>query len=208
MFQYYNIHPKGLLVGDCVKRSIALAAQMDYMEVQRELNRYKKVTHASAFNTDYNPHKYVENVLHGIKMSFPAEAGKKRMTAEKFSDTYRTGSYVLNMAGHWSCCVDGVIYDTWDCSDKCVYTAYRLSNQPRKHRPPLLETMLKNLMVVRTIKSDPTRMEVKFYDRLGDVTCKKIPTTESKEYIRHKIEDQQWQIVDLDKHLLEARGQQ
>ena len=23
-------------------------------------------------------------------------------------------------------CVDGVIYDTWDCSEKCVYTAYQI----------------------------------------------------------------------------------
>ena len=32
------------------------------------------------------------------------------------------------MAGHWSCCVDGVIYDTWDCSEKCVYTAYKMQS--------------------------------------------------------------------------------
>ena len=30
------------------------------------------------------------------------------------------------MAGHWSCCVDGVIYDTWNCEQKCVYTAWKL----------------------------------------------------------------------------------
>lgn len=126
MYQYLNVHPKGLIVGDCVKRAITLAAQMDYMEVQRELNRYKKVTGAQSFNSDYNPHKYVENVLHARKLSFPAERGKKRMTAGEFSRTHPSGRYILNMAGHWSCCVDGIIYDTWDCSEKCVYTAYQI----------------------------------------------------------------------------------
>jgi len=126
MYQFLNVHPKGLIVGDCVKRAITLAAQMDYMEVQRELNRYKKVTGAANFNSDYNPHKYVENVLHARKLSFPAQKGKPRMTAGEFSRTYPTGRYILNMAGHWSCCVDGVIYDTWDCSHKCVYTAYHV----------------------------------------------------------------------------------
>ena len=77
MFRYYNAHPKGLIVGDCVKRAISKAANMDYTEVQRELNRYKKVTGAKAFNSDYNPHKYVENMLHGVKMSFPAIKGQK-----------------------------------------------------------------------------------------------------------------------------------
>ena len=126
MYKYFNAHPKGLSVGDCVKRAITLAAQMDYMEVQRELNRYKKVTGAKAFNSDYNPHKYVENVLHGVKLSFPAEKGKPRMNGQRFCESYKKGRYILNMAGHWSCCVDGVIYDTWDCSDKCVYTAYKI----------------------------------------------------------------------------------
>lgn len=126
MYKYFNAHPKGLSVGDCVKRAITLAAQMDYMEVQRELNRYKKVTGAKAFNSDYNPHKYVENVLHGVKLSFPAEKGKPRMNGQRFCEAYKKGRYILNMAGHWSCCVDGVIYDTWDCSDKCVYTAYKI----------------------------------------------------------------------------------
>ena len=126
MYQFYNAHPRGLFVNDCVKRAISRAANMDYGEVQRELNRYKKVTGAKSFNSDYNPHKYVESVLHGVKMSFPAVKGHKRMNGKTFSETYTKGSYILNMAGHWSCCVDGVIYDTWDCSSKCVYTAYKV----------------------------------------------------------------------------------
>ena len=48
------------------------------------------------------------------------------MNGQRFCEAYKKGRYILNMAGHWSCCVDGVIYDTWDCSDKCVYTAYKI----------------------------------------------------------------------------------
>lgn len=127
MFVYYNAHPKGLLVGDCVKRAITKATGLDYMEVQRELNRYKKISGAKDFNERSNCNGYVENVLHGIKYSFPATAGRKRMNGARFCEAYSEGSYILNMAGHWSCCVDGVIYDTWDCSLKTVYTAYKIS---------------------------------------------------------------------------------
>ena len=42
VYKYFNAHPKGLSVEDCVKRAITVAAQMDYMEVQRELNRDKR----------------------------------------------------------------------------------------------------------------------------------------------------------------------
>lgn len=181
MYMYYNAHPKQLLVGDCVKRAITLASGMDYMEVQRELNRYKKVTGAKAFNTDYNPHKYVENVLHGVKLSFPAEAGKKRMNGEKFCVAYPKGRYILNMAGHWSCCIDGIIYDTWDCSEKCVYTAYRLDNvglcNPSKSKPKmcynytadaLLGTMT---LFIYDGNSQRVRRTLKTSDYKGYVLC-------------------------------------
>lgn len=128
-YEYYNAHPKGLRVNDCVKRAISLAAQMDYMEVSRELNRYKKITGAKSFNSDRNCFKYVEQVLKAKKLSFPAVKGKPRMNGSGFCYNYPKGRYILNMAGHWSCCVDGVIYDTWDCSEKCVYTAYEIIDE-------------------------------------------------------------------------------
>lgn len=126
MYQFYNAHPKGLFVGDCVKRAIVKSTGMDYMEVQRALNRYKKVTGAAKFNSHRNCDKYVEEVLHGIRISFPAQKGKPRMNGERFCKAYPSGSYILNMAGHWSCCVDGIIYDTFDCSEKCVYSCYKM----------------------------------------------------------------------------------
>ena len=128
MYKFFNAHPKGLIVRDCVKRSITKATGIDYMEVSRELNRFKKITGAKSFNSDRNCFEYVEHVLGGKKLSFPAIKGQPRMNGERFAETHRKGSYILNMAGHWSCCVDGVIYDTWDCTDKCVYTAYDMTN--------------------------------------------------------------------------------
>lgn len=126
MYQFYNAHPKGLLVPDCVKRAISKAANMDYHQVQLELNRYKKVTGAKSFNSDRNPDKYVMNILKGQKISFPAVKGQSRMNGERFCKKYPRGRYILQMANHWTCCVDGIIYDTWDCSDKCVYVAWEI----------------------------------------------------------------------------------
>lgn len=129
MYQFLNVHPEGKLVPDCVKRAITTAAQMDYHEVQLELNRHKKLTGAKTFNEDKNWKSYVENVLNGVKLSFPAKAGKPRMNGERFCKAYPKGRYILNMAGHLSCCVDGIIYDTWDTRNKCVYTAYEIKPQ-------------------------------------------------------------------------------
>lgn len=133
MYQFLNVHPEGKLVPDCVKRAITLAAEMDYKEVQLELNRHKKLTGAKTFNEDKNWKSYVENVLEGRKLSFPAVKGMPRMSGERFCKAYPRGRYILNMAGHLSCCVDGIIYDSWDCSEKCVYTAYEIKPQMKHY---------------------------------------------------------------------------
>lgn len=188
MYKYFNAHPKGLSVGDCVKRAITVAAQMDYMEVQRELNRYKKVTGAKAFNSDYNPHKYVENVLHGVKLSFPAEKGKPRMNGQSFCESYKKGRYILNMAGHWSCCVDGVIYDTWDCSDKCVYTAYKIT--------PVGAAKM-NLKYCCTYEQESPRVGVvKIYDGNGNFTERRIEPRMKDGYIKC-LEDQGYPFIEF-----------
>ena len=125
MYKFLNLHPKGKIVNDCVKRAIAGAENRDYMEVQRELNRLKKETHCDYFNDRKNIIAYMQK--HGyIKLSFPAVKGEPRMNGERFCQAYPKGRYILNMAGHLTCCVDGVIYDTWDCSQKCVYNAWKV----------------------------------------------------------------------------------
>lgn len=127
-YKFYNAHPEGKRVQDCVKRAITLVAQMDYHQVQLELNRYKKVTKTKVYNDRKNCNAYCENVLGMTKLSFPAVAGEDRMNGDRFTRAYPKGRYILNMAGHWTACVDGVIYDTWDCRDKCVYTAYKMNS--------------------------------------------------------------------------------
>ena len=129
MYQYFNAHPQGKLVPDCVKRAITKATGMDYHEVQLELNRHKKITGAKTFNEDKNWKSYVTNVLNGTWRSFPAKRGMPRMNGERFMRAFPKGNYILSMAGHLSCCVDGVIYDTWDCTEKCVYGCYEIKPQ-------------------------------------------------------------------------------
>lgn len=129
MYCYLNLHPKGKLVGDCVKRAIAGATGIDYMEVARQLNRAKKITHCDVFNEKKNIRYYLLEVLHTTELKFPAVKGVSRMNGKRFSQMFPNGRYILNMAGHLSCCVNGIIYDTWDCSDKCVYSAYRINRQ-------------------------------------------------------------------------------
>lgn len=134
MFKFYNAHPEGKRVGDCVKRAICTAAEIDYHEVQLELNRYKKITGCAKYNDNKNYKQFIEKVLCGIKISFPAVAGEDRMNGERFCEEYPKGKYILRMAGHLTACVDGKIYDTWDCTDKCVYNAWLIPNKAEREK--------------------------------------------------------------------------
>lgn len=126
MFEYFNPHPQNKIVGDCVKRAFVVATDKDYNEVKNELNRLKKITKASKFNDNKNWKYYVEQVLKAEKMSFPAIKGQARMNGRMFTQQFEKGTYILRMAGHLTTCKNGVIYDTWNCLEKCVYTAYKI----------------------------------------------------------------------------------
>ena len=117
------------------------------MEVQRELNQCKKITGCTKFNQDKNYKYYLEEVLGATKISFPAVRGEERMNGERFMIEYYRGSYVLVMANHLSCCVDGHIYDIWDCTDKCVYMAYKIVDDKGrfKYDDKILDDLIKSV---------------------------------------------------------------
>jgi hypothetical protein len=125
MFKYYNAHPEKKKVGDCVLRSYCTAIHKDYKETRLELNRA-----ARAMGLTYKNKKFINKYFDGKfeRMSFPAIAGCPRMNGERFCEEYPKGTYILYMAHHNSVCIDGVIYDTWDCSEKCVYLAWKVSD--------------------------------------------------------------------------------
>ena len=126
MFKYFNPHPKGLSVDDCVKRAIVVVTDMNYTHVQRELNEYKKTTGAKSFNSIKNL-RYVEDILKARKIPL-----NKQLTAKEFCQKYPCGRYILDMDEHWSACVDGCIYDTWDYSEEKVNFAYDVTTAPYK----------------------------------------------------------------------------
>lgn len=173
MYEFCNVHPKGKLVGDCVKRAITKATGMDYMEVQRELNRHKKVTGCTNYYDHNHGTHYIEHVLNGTKMSFPATKGKPRMNGERFCKAYPKGNYILSMAGHLSCCIDGVIYDTWDCSEKCVYTAYRVTPVKKQYyKITPTGSMTKEITII-TPDKDSFTVTVSSKEYPGYVKCLK-----------------------------------
>ena len=130
-FRYYNAHPRKLSVDDCVKRSLALTTGISYRDIQSGLNSHKKVTGAKVFYEKGNPRSYVENILGFKRIAIKKESGGMSLTVAQFADLHPKGRYVVSIKGHWTACIDGVIYDTWDCSKHMVLSYYHITRFER-----------------------------------------------------------------------------
>ena len=188
MYKYYNPHPKGLSTEDCVKRAIVVVTGMDYSKVQRELNKYKTVTGAKSFNSIKNL-RYVEDSLRAKKITF--DSG---LTAEEFCRKYPRGRFILDMDEHWSACVDGCIYDTWDCSKEKVNFAYEITTEPYT-TPDLKKQVFKYCCTSERISDTETCIRI--YDGNGAFVERKIPTELTKGYVLC-LQHSNYQYIDLD----------
>lgn len=188
MYKYYNPHPKGLSTDDCVKRAIVVVTSMDYSKVQRELNEYKTVTGAKSFNSVKNL-RYVEDILKAKKISLDVE-----MIVDEFCKKYPKGRYILDMDEHWSACVDGCIYDTWDCSDEKVNFAYEVTTEPYS-APDLKKQVFKNCCTSERISDTETRIRI--FDGNRAFTERKIPTELTEGYVLC-LQHSNYSYIDLD----------
>jgi hypothetical protein len=187
MYQYYNPHPKGLSTNDCVKRAIVVVTGMDYLKVQSELNEHKAVTGAKSFNSVKNL-CFVEDVLKAKRITF-----KKELTAEDFCKKYPRGRFILDMDEHWSACVDGCIYDTWDCGQKKVNFVYEIATEPYA-LPNIKKQVFKYCCTSERISDTETRIRI--YDGNGTFTERIISTELTAGYVRC-LQDSNYNYIEL-----------
>ena len=124
MFKYYNAHPRKLSVDDCTKRSISLTTGISSREVARDMNEHKKITGVKVFYENPNPRSYMERVLGFTRVTLPKS---ERVTVGSFAKEHPLGRYVVSVSGHWTACIDGIVYDTWDCTGKDALTYYEIA---------------------------------------------------------------------------------
>ncbi|MEG1565837.1 MAG: hypothetical protein RR342_03770 [Bacilli bacterium] len=124
--RYMNVHPKQIETSDCVCRALSLATDTPYLEMRKKLNKIKREGEHPSYTYSKFIEYFMDNILECKKESYPAVKGSPRMNGELFAQLYPVGIYVLRMAHHLTCCINGVIYDTWDCRDRCVYSSYKI----------------------------------------------------------------------------------
>lgn len=173
-YRYYNVHPYHLNVDDCTKRSITLTTGMDYKLVAKGLNEHKRVTGVKLFYHPPNPHSYVENVLGFLRVNLAKCSDGKRMTAGEFSAGHLQGRYILSLRGHWVACIDGVLFDTWDCSEEEVLSYYAITRFKR--------TRVEKKYCFCIERKGEGRVFITVYDGNGTFVTKEFGEEEARKY--------------------------
>lgn len=119
MFHYYNANPFGRKVDDCTIRAISLATGKTWDETYLELAEFSRkqgITLSEvSFINDYLGERYER-----FCPPFQTE------TVKDFLELGLSGTWLVTMSGHITCIIDGIIYDTFDCSDRYIWCIYRV----------------------------------------------------------------------------------
>lgn len=145
---------KGKKVGDCVARAVAIASGIDYKKVydtfaeKQSKQRFTKKHLRRAVFSDKLPRRYTirdgkirfaKTAQHGVYVKRKWFKDQMREWGFRWVPTMKIGSgcqvhlradelpkgrLVVAVSKHYTCVIDGVINDTYDCSregTRCVY---------------------------------------------------------------------------------------
>lgn len=117
MFRYYNANPLGRHVHDCTVRAISLATNRSWDETYHELSNFAQAQ-ATMLDEVIYINDYLDDNFLRLK---PLEN-----TVGEFAHQHPYGTYLITMNGHITCCIDGIIYDTFDPSSRIIRDVYKI----------------------------------------------------------------------------------
>lgn len=119
-FVKYNNNPKQNKTNDCVIRAISLACNKSWVDVYMDLAKLgcKK---GLMINDNKNWQAYLKSLGYQ-KQKMPKKQNNKRYTVKEFVDNLADINqiYIISIAKHLTVVKDKKLFDTWDCSYKCV----------------------------------------------------------------------------------------
>lgn len=118
-FVYYNVNPDGIETEDCVTRAISLASNLPYEEIQEKLYYTARLLNCDKLCVCCYRH-LLDDVFKYQRMDCDG------LFVGEFADMHPDGVYLLRIDGHITCCIDGVIYDIWDCRNEFITDAWKV----------------------------------------------------------------------------------
>lgn len=116
-YKFYNANVLGKFHNDCTVRAISLAEGKTWDETYKELSIIAQRN--GIILDDVN---FIEPLLDSRynRVDF-----NEKYVGE-FAREHPKGVYLITMNGHITCCIDGVIYDTFDCRDRIMWSAWEV----------------------------------------------------------------------------------
>lgn len=114
---------------DCMVRAVANITKEDYGKVHKIM--YSHGWRASRKSSKGNWENQVTKTLDDLgvryeRVSFPGVKGENRMTGKELANLDPNNKYIIRVSKHIAALDCGKLLDTWDCSDKCVYFAWKI----------------------------------------------------------------------------------
>lgn len=117
-----SIRPKQK--NDCTIRAIALATGLMYDAIYDSFKDNGRKCSRGTVKNLWQDYLNSQPFFH--KISFPPEKGQSRMNLDKFCQEYNQGTYIVQMAGHLSTVINGVVHDTFQPRQfGCIYAAWK-----------------------------------------------------------------------------------
>lgn len=116
--------------GDCTIRALCKALNKEWLEVFDMLVPLERKYQCPFPCMPKELYDKSFSELGFSKITLPrVKKGEKRMTPLQWAIEHPKGIYILRMSAHFSCCYEGIVYDTWDCSKHAVYSVYQLKGE-------------------------------------------------------------------------------
>ena len=117
MYKYANVNPYNRHIDDCVIRAISTLTNRSWKDVFDELSDL-----ASDKGYMFDNVEFVEDYLDN---RYPRECHYSKTVGE-FAKEYPRGKYAITMNGHITALIDGVLYDTFDPSERIMRCAWKI----------------------------------------------------------------------------------
>lgn len=117
MYRYYNANVKGRFVDDCTIRAISVAENLTWEQAYKKLSRLAMKSGQMQDNVEFIE-RYLDDRYD--RECFP------RLSVGDFAEEHPVGIYLITMPNHITVCIDGYIYDTFDCSDRIMRCAWKV----------------------------------------------------------------------------------
>ena len=117
MYRYMNMNPNGNNIEDCTIRAISVAEGISWDEAYDKLSMSARKMRLMMSSVDAIE-EYLDLHYERIRV--------KEETVGEFIENHPEGIYLITMRGHITVLKDGINYDTFDSSERQIWSAWEV----------------------------------------------------------------------------------